>query len=133
MSLTRRALLLAAPASVVFTRSAMAQSTSATGLVLVGASWCPVCKQAAPMLALFAERHAIPVIVASHDQRPIEPFAHFVDGRTHPLAAGVTAYPTTFVFSSVADGVVGGIEGYRDPQWYFTNLLALVRAAEGLT
>ena len=110
-----------------------ADGARSTGVIFVGASWCPVCKQAAPMLNVFAQRHRIPVIVASHDGRPIEPFRQFVDGRSHPLAAPVRALPTTFVYSSLIDGVVGGFEGYRNPQWFLGQLLDLTRQAEGLS
>lgn len=84
------------------------------------------------MLNVFAQRHRIPVIVASHDQRPIEPFPEFVDGRSHPIGASVRAFPTTYVYSSRTDEVVGGFEGYRNPQWFLGQLLDLTRQAEGL-
>ena len=114
-------------------RPAFSEGARATGIIFVGASWCPVCKQAAPMLNVFAQRHGIPVIVASHDGRPIEPFATFVDGRTHPIAGPVRAFPTTFVYSAITDDVVGGFEGYRNPQWFLGQLLDLTRQAEGLS
>lgn len=85
------------------------------------------------MLNVFAQRHSIPVLVASHDGRPIEPFLDFVDGTSHPIAASVRAFPTTYVYSALTDEVVGGFEGYRSPQWFFGQLLDLTRQAEGLS
>lgn len=99
-------------------------------IILVGASWCPVCKQAAPILALFAETRGLPVLVASADARPIPPFPAFVAAEGHPVAAGVSAYPTTFVFSASDNAVVGGFEGYRDPGHYVTQLAGLVDQVE---
>ena len=131
--MNRRELLAVFAAFSLVAPPAQAEGARSTGVIFVGASWCPVCKQAAPMLNVFAQRHRIPVIVASHDARPIEPFPEFVDGRLHPLAAPVRAFPTTLVYSSLIDGVVGGFEGYRNPQWFLGQLLDLTRQAEGLT
>ncbi len=135
MSLNRRALLSLMIGGVAASVSSKvsAQAAESTGIIFVGASWCPVCKQASPMLDVFAQRHNIPILVASHDARPITPFTEFVDARDHPIASSVRAFPTTFVFSSRTQEIVGGFEGYRSPQWYLGNLLDLVRQSEGIS
>lgn len=113
---------------------ALAQTTR-TGIILIGASWCSVCKKAAPMLARYAELRGLPVLVASADLRPIAPFPGFVDPRGHPLARGVERFPTTLVYSAGdthnPNGIVGVFEGYGSPQSYIARLDALVRQSEG--
>jgi thiol-disulfide isomerase/thioredoxin len=110
--------------------------TQRTGIILIGASWCSVCKKAAPMLARYAELRGLPVLVASADLRPIAPFPGFVDPRGHPLAQGVERFPTTLVYSAGdtanSSGVIGAFEGYGSPQNFITQLDALVRQSEGL-
>ena len=115
--------------------TAIAQ-TQRTGIILIGASWCSVCKKAAPMLARYAEVRGLPVLVASADLRPIAPFPGFVDPRGHPLARGVERFPTTLVYSAGDDanpsGIVGAFEGYGSPQSFISRLDALVRQSEGV-
>lgn len=74
------------------------------------------------MLAAFAERPGIEVLVASTDGRPLIPFDGFIDSQNHPLAAQITSLPTTLIYSSGVDGVVYGFEGYRNPRWYLAQL-----------
>ena len=126
--LNRRQVLLGPPA-LLFAGTAMAQVTS-TGIIFAGASWCPVCKKAAPILAALSERHGLPVTVASGDERPIAPFAHAVPLAEHPIADAVTAYPTTFIYNAKRDAVIGSIEGYRDPTWYLAALRSFIRQSE---
>ncbi len=130
--INKRSLVLGAAASF-FGTMVRADTVPSTAIIFVGASWCPVCKRAAPICKVFAERHNLHVLVASQDARPVEPFPHFVDAREHPIATGVRALPTTLVYLSSADSVVGGFEGYRNPQWYLSTLLQLVREAEGIS
>src|SRR6056300_298967 len=73
----------------------LAAQVSVTGIIFAGASWCPVCKKAAPVLAAISERFGVPVLVASADERPIPPFPNLVPLAGHPLARSVAAYPTT--------------------------------------
>lgn len=126
--LNRRQVLLGPPA-LLFAGTAKAQVT-ATGIIFAGASWCPVCKKAAPILAALSERHGLPVIVASADVRPIAPFETVVPLAEHPIASAVTAYPTTFIYNSKRDAVIGSIEGYRDPTWYLATLRSFIRQSE---
>ena len=99
------------------------------GFIFVGASWCPVCKHAAPVLALFAERHQIPVLVASHDGRPIAPFRSVTDARTHPLSQNIATLPTTLVYAQASDQVIAQLVGYRDPTRFARSLARGVEAA----
>lgn len=104
-----------------------------TGIIFAGASWCPVCKQAAPILAVFSARHGLPVLVASADERPIPPFETLVPLGGHPIAGSVAVYPTTFIYNGTSDALIGRIEGYRDPTWYMGTLANLVRSSEEIT
>ena len=97
------------------------------GLIFVGASWCAVCKQAAPILALFCERQGIEVLVASADNRPIAPFPEFIPSKDNAIAAQINRYPTTLVFSVSEQRVVGLIEGYRNPSWYLSKITKNIR------
>ncbi|AVX06018.1 hypothetical protein MXMO3_03515 (plasmid) [Maritalea myrionectae] len=101
-----------------------------TGFILIGASWCPVCHRAAPVLAMFAQNLGAPVLVASADSRPIAPFEKFVPAQDHPIASAVNAYPTTLVFSGNSNHIVSSIEGYRNPKFYMKKLLDAVSAIE---
>jgi thiol-disulfide isomerase/thioredoxin len=92
--------------------------------IFVGASWCPVCHQAAPMLALFSRRTGVPVLVASQDGRPIAPFERFVPSAEHPIAMSVKLLPTTLVYSNKTENLIASIEGYRNSRSYFNQLKA---------
>jgi thiol-disulfide isomerase/thioredoxin len=126
--LNRRQVMLGPPA-LLFAGSATAQVTS-TGIIFAGASWCPVCKKAAPILATLSERLGLPVIVASGDERPIAPFTRVVPLSGHPIASAVTAYPTTLIYNAKRDAVIGSIEGYRNPTWYLAALRSFIRQSE---
>jgi thiol-disulfide isomerase/thioredoxin len=133
--LTRREILTTSLALIAFTNtkvSAQEVDLGSTALILVGASWCPICKQAAPVLALLAERRGLPVLVATEDARPIPPFPSFVPLEGHPIAGAITNYPTTLVFSSRTQTIVGALEGYRDPAHYVGQLNGLLIKAEAI-
>lgn len=128
--LTRRRVLAGFAAGLLPARPGQAQEVEGRAAVIfVGASWCPVCKTAAPMLALFCQTNAIPVLVASHDGRPIPPFETFELANSNPLTAPISALPTTLVYSNREDRIVSAIEGYRNGPWYMRQLLAGVRRA----
>ena len=132
----RMFLQVASGTAVTLLGSAAVAQTTRTGVILIGASWCAVCKKAAPMLAGYAQLRGLPVLVASADLRPIAPFPAFVDPRGHPLARGVERFPTTLVYSAGDDanpsGVIGAFEGYGSPQNFIGQLDALVRQSEGV-
>lgn len=102
------------------------------GIILVGASWCSVCKQAAPVLALFAERNNVSILVASADGRPIAPFGEFRDAGTHPLTKAVKVYPTTLIYSPRVEGVLAVFEGYRNPASYIGRIRSTILAEIGV-
>ena len=136
MPINRRNLLAGAGAAALVPALVRANGTSIetrTGIILVGAGWCPVCKQAAPILALIAQQRDLPVLVATEDNRPIPPFPNCVPSEGNRIAAPVTAYPTTFVYSAALGDIVGGFEGYRNQAWYAQSLLTLITRAEALT
>lgn len=127
-SLTRRA-FIATGIAALLNGPAYSQSES-TGFILVGASWCPVCHRAAPVLYGVAQQLQVPVLVASADNRPIRPFPNFVDASEHPVAREITKYPTTLLFASQTGGIVGMIEGYREPKFYMAQLISAFREIE---
>lgn len=116
--------------SALFTANTGKARVTSTGIIFAGASWCPVCKKAAPILAAISERFEVPVVVASADERPIPPFAGVVPLFGHPIAKTVSAYPTTFIYNANQDAVIGSIEGYRDPTWYLAALRSFIRQSE---
>lgn len=128
----RRAVLSGASALCFMSVNAAFARQPSTGIIFVAASWCPICKRAAPILNVFAQRHGLDVLVASYDARPIAPFPEFVDSRSHPIVRGISRLPTTLVYSATVDAVMGSVEGYRNPQWYLGTLLEMVRQAEGI-
>jgi thiol-disulfide isomerase/thioredoxin len=97
------------------------------GVVFMGASWCPHCHAAAPILAALAHNSGVGVLVGSFDGRPIEPFSEFVDASSHPLGKNVRAFPTTVVIQPRRDVVVGGFEGFGGARRYAERLIALLR------
>jgi len=127
--MNRRAFLIGSVASALITSKALAQTTK-TAFIFVGASWCPVCHRAAPVLARIAIQSGTPVLVASADGRPIAPFERFVSTQDHPIANAVTAYPTTLVYSGNSKQLVATIEGYRQPNWYTHQLVNAIAQVE---
>lgn len=133
--LNRRTVILGAGAGLLCAPSlARAQAeTQSVALIMVGASWCPVCKQAAPMLAVFAERYGVPVMVVSHDDKQIAPFETYVSANQHPIAGAIERFPTTLIYSNYVNELVVSIEGYRNPRWYLGQLRNGTAQAEALS
>ncbi|WP_233270683.1 conjugal transfer protein TraF [Chachezhania sediminis] len=101
------------------------------GFIFVGASWCGICKRAAPVLAAMTEPAGLPVLVVSEDGRPIPPFPTAILPEGHPLAAGVHQYPTTFIYAPWADRVVDEVVGYRNARAYAERVARAVGRARG--
>lgn len=120
MIIARRTFLCSL-ASLALTKPLFAASQS-YGLIFVGASWCGVCKRAAPILALFSEATGVDCLVASADARPIAPFTSFVPAKGHPIADQVQKFPTTLAFDASAKTIVGSYEGFRNEQSYLALL-----------
>lgn len=132
----RRVLALgggAAAAVITSSIPARASRYESVGVIFVGASWCPYCKQAAPVLAALLEPAGIPVLVASHDARPILPFERAEDARTHPVASRIDRLPTTLIYSRVADDVIAQIEGYRGARLYAARVASAIDQAAQLS
>ncbi len=126
----RRSFILAAIASLSPCPSFAARNPyGSVGVILIGASWCPVCKSAAPVLAALTEPAGIPVLVASHDGRPIAPFPTMVDAANHPLSAGVDALPTTLIYSKERDTIIAQIVGYKNARHYAQSVSVAIKAA----
>ncbi|MFP3384994.1 TlpA family protein disulfide reductase [Tritonibacter sp. SIMBA_163] len=127
--MNRRIFLLSSFSLVTMPALVVAQGN--VGVIFVGASWCAFCKSAAPVLAAMTQPAGIPVLVASHDARPIPPFAEMVDARTHPIASQIKALPTTMIYSQEAGTVTGQISGYRNARHYAQSVKAAILAAAG--
>lgn len=136
--MNRRGLLLgglsAAFAPVLAPPSLLAQGADpGVAVIFIGASWCAFCKSAAPVLAAIVQPAGIPVLVASHDGRPIPPFPDVTDARTHPIASQITEFPTTLIYSQAAGDITARIAGYRNARHYAQLVRAAILAAAGRT
>lgn len=92
------------------------------GIIFIAAGWCPVCKNAAPVLAAMTEPVNIPVLVVSQDGRPIPPFPGVTDGSAHPIALEVKALPTTLIFSQNLGDLTAQIVGYKNARHYARSI-----------
>ena len=109
---------------------AVSPSSSAIGLILVGASWCPFCKSASRTLYAGTRTVGVPVLVASNDGKKIPPFEDFVDAREHPLAAKIQSLPTLLFVHIPSQQVIAQIEGFRNPRQYLTDIRNLLVKAQ---
>ena len=101
------------------------------GVIFIGASWCAYCKSAAPVLAAVTRPAGIPVLVASHDARPIPPFTEVHDARVHTVAASITTFPTTLIYARPEDTITAEITGYRSARHYALSLRQALLVAAG--
>ncbi|OUS06302.1 hypothetical protein A9Q96_10025 [Rhodobacterales bacterium 52_120_T64] len=99
------------------------------GIILVGLSWCPYCKNAAALLYHAMPPLSIPVLIASKDNRAIEPYTEFMSASEHPIANQITRVPTTLFYQPNEDRLVDMIEGFRNPRSYLAKLKSVVGAA----
>ena len=132
-NVTRRqvvGMLSGAGASVLMPKTVLAQSNElGLGIIIIVASWCSVCHQAAPILKVFEEQNGIPVLMASMDGRPVSPYLTAEDARLHPVASKFQTVPTTLLYSAAANDVVGQIQGFRSARGYITQLKQMVLSA----
>ena len=120
------------PAPSIGAQSGGTPPDPGVGIIFIGASWCPACKNAAPVLAAMSASTGIPVLVASHDARPIAPFPEFVDARRHAVARQITQFPHTLIFSAATDRIEAEIFGYKNAGHYAGRLRrAILRASGG--
>ena len=131
----RRTFILSAGATLILPPFALADApgkSPGVGIIFIGASWCPVCKDAAPVLAAMCEPAGIPVLVVSQDGRPIPPFPSITDGAAHPIASEVQALPTTLIFSQAKGDLTAQIVGYRNARHYAQSIqVAVLDASRG--
>ena len=99
------------------------------GIILVGVSWCPYCKNAAAILIHAGPALDIPVLVVSKDNKPIAPFETFISGDNHPIAEQIVTVPTTLFYQPDEDRIVDLIEGFRNPRSYIARLKSAVKTA----
>ena len=111
---------------------AAAQPKLQIGLILVAASWCPVCKVAAPVIEKLAAHNELPILVVSKDNRPIPPFTDFVQSSGHPIADQIVAVPALLFFAPAEAQIVARLDGFKDTRTYIrkfkTTLISLVEA-----
>ena len=120
---------LTALATIGAGRSAFA-TTQKAGIIMVGASWCPYCKAAARQLYTATLQWGWPVVIASSDNRAIEPFEHVIPSRDHPLTAEINQLPTTLVVAPSQDAVLAAFVGFEGPLKYLAQLGTALHAAE---
>jgi len=101
-----------------------------TGVIMVGASWCPYCKSAAEQLYVATLQWGWPVLIASMDNRPIAPFEHFVPSMDHPLTKDVVRLPTTLIVAPQQDQIIAAFEGFDGPLKFLGQLGTAMKAAE---
>ncbi len=128
MTLFNRRSFILGGASTLLPMPALALEN--TGVILVGASWCSFCKQAAPLLKLLSDQGGFPVLVASYDSKPIPPFPDMVPSQSNPLTRDIVSFPVTLVYSSSENRVVGRVDGYRNPRWYMRSVASLINQVE---
>lgn len=122
----RRQFILGGSFAAVLPAPSAARNATPIGIIFLGASWCPYCKRAAPILAGISQRARVPVLVASFDDRPIDPFPDYVSAHGHPLASNVRVFPTTVVMQPRSHQLVGRFEGFKSARDYAIQLLTLL-------
>ena len=134
MSMNRRFILSAIPASIVTLGipSASAASASGLGIIFVGQSTCPYCAAAAPVLEQLHRDVGIPVIVASMDGLPVYPFAHVQDARANPLTSHYASVPQVLVYNQRLDRVTHEFGGFRNMRHFINQLSSALRQASQL-
>ena len=128
----RRVFVTGASASLAWVVARPALAKGDVGFILIGASWCGVCKRAAPVLAALAQPGGLPVLVVTEDGKPSAPFPSAIGLDGHPLGERVRRYPTTLIYSGRSDTVIDEIVGYRNARTYAERLARGVRLAEGI-
>ena len=118
----RRAVLTGLGGLTLAAQNARGDGIAQFGFILVGAGWCAVCKNAAPLLYAFARQQGVPVLVASQDLQPIPPFSDVMPTEGHPIANVVQRFPTVFAVRPASMEVAYSFEGYRNPTWFLRQL-----------
>lgn len=128
MLINRRKFIVGAGA-LAFSSEVQAAPQVRLGIILVGLSWCPYCKNAAALLYHSTPPLGIPVLIASKDNRPIALYTEFVSAAQHPIADQITKVPTTLFYQPDEERLVDMIEGFRDPRGYLLRVKRVVQTA----
>ena len=126
MPMNRRDFFVGAGALVLSTE-AQAVPQVRLGIILVGLSWCPYCKNAAALLYHSTPPLGISVLIASKDNRLIAPYTEFVSASQHPIADQITRVPTTLFYQPDEERLVDMIEGFKDPRGYLRRVTRVVQ------
>lgn len=125
----RREVLAAGAGAVLLPKVAQARGQLAVGFIFIGASWCPWCKAAAPIVYDLAAEERLPTLVVSKDARPIPPFSEFVEAAGHPVADAIEAIPALLVYAPATDSIIARIDGFQDGGRYRARIIATLREA----
>lgn len=125
----RREILAAGAGGLLLPRPALARGQLAVGFIFIGASWCPWCKAASPIIYDLAAEERLPTLVVSKDARPIPPFSDFVEAAGHPVADAIEAIPALLVYAPVGDSIIARIDGFQDGGRYRARISATLREA----
>ena len=128
MLINRRDLIIGVGAFALSTEVQAAPQVR-LGIILVGLSWCPYCKNAAALLYHSTPLLGVPVLIASKDNRPITPYTEFVSASQHPIADQIMRVPTTLFYQPDEERLVDMIEGFRDPRRYLLRVKRVVQTA----
>jgi hypothetical protein len=131
MRLTRRH-LLALPAVLglgTAVEPIAANPRPPIGLIFVGASWCPVCHQAAAVLAPATERSGLDILVASQNGKAIAPWTSFLDARGNRITASITEIPTLLFVDTARGQIIGALKGFQSPGQYLGTIRETLRQA----
>jgi len=113
--------------ALVLSTEAQAVPQVRLGIILVGLSWCPYCKNAAALLYHSTPPLGISVLIASKDNRLIAPYTEFVSASQHPIADQITRVPTTLFYQPDEERLVDMIEGFKDPRGYLRRVTRVVQ------
>lgn len=125
----RREVLAAGAGAVLLPRAVQARGQLAVGFIFIGASWCPWCKAAAPIVYDLAAEEQLPTLVVSKDAKPIPPFVDFVEAAGHPVADAIEAIPALLVYAPAGDSIIARIDGFQDGGRYRARIIATLREA----
>lgn len=131
MMMRRRFILRGLSVSVLAMPLSAQDQAEAIGIIMVGASWCPYCKDAAVQLHRAAYEWNWPVLIASLDDQPIPPFADYIPSHGHPLTRDVRHLPTTLVVVPARNEILAAFEGFSGPGPFLAQIATAIESAQG--
>lgn len=129
MSMTRRSILAALPASLIALVSPAQASPFGLGIIFVMQSDCPYCAAAAPVLYQLQQDAGVPVMLASMDGLAIHPFERAEDARLNPLTSRYPSVPQVLIYNAKLDGVTHEFGGFRNMRHFVNQLSSALRQA----